>query len=53
MRYFRGAISTDVVGGEVEFEFETSDDATDDEIYGIAKEEAFNWVNWYYEEINN
>ena len=39
MRHFKGAISTDVVGGEVEFEFET--------------EEAFNWVNWYYEEINN
>lgn len=52
-RYFKGTISTDMIGSEVGFEFEASDNATEDEIDTLAKEEAFNWVNWYYEEINN
>lgn len=51
MRKFKGSISTNAVGSECEFDFEVEDDATEEEIEEEARETAFNWVNWEYEEI--
>ena len=51
MRKFKGSICTNAVGSECEFEFEVRDDATEEQIEEEAREAAFNWVNWEYDEI--
>jgi len=51
MRKFKGIISTNVNGSECEFEFEVSENATEEEIEEEAKEAAFNWINWEYREV--
>lgn len=51
MRLFKGVIKTDVQGSEVEFEFEVSDHATQDEIDAEAKQAAFEFVQWHYDEV--
>lgn len=51
MRFFKGQISTDKVGSECEFEFEVEDGATDEEIELEAKDAAFNYIYWNYEEV--
>lgn len=53
MRKFHGAITTDVVGASCPFEFEVEDDATEEEIEAEAKEAAFNWIDWWYEEVKD
>ncbi|WP_225013700.1 hypothetical protein [Pseudomonas aeruginosa] len=50
MRKFKGTIQTDAQGSETQFEFEVEDDATPEEIDEEAREAAFNYVQWYYEE---
>lgn len=50
MRKFKGSIKTDVQGSEIEFEFEVEDDATPEQIDAEAKEAAFDFVQWHYEE---
>lgn len=50
MRTFKGSISTNKFGSECEFEFETEDDATDDQIEELAREVAFEKIEWSYKE---
>lgn len=51
MRKFKGIISTNIVGSECEFEFEVEDDATEEDIEMEARDAAFNWISWEYDEI--
>lgn len=51
MRKIKGVIMTDVVGSEVEFELEVEDDATKEEIDKLAWGEAANWMEWYWERV--
>lgn len=53
MRKFRGSISTDVVGSECQFDFEVEDDATEEEIEEVAQMAAFEFIDWYYKEIED
>lgn len=53
MRKFRGAISTNIVGSERQFDFEVYDDATEEEIEEVAQMAAFELIDWYYEEIED
>lgn len=53
MRKFRGYIGTNQVGSDVYFEFEVPDNATDEEIEEVARDEAFNWVDWHFTEVKN
>lgn len=53
MRKFKGRIMTNIIGSEVDFEFEVDDDATEEEIEEEAKEAAFNYIDWGYEEVIN
>lgn len=51
MRQFKGTIKTDVQGSEVEFDFEVEDDATQAQIEEEAKQAAFEYVQWQFEEV--
>jgi len=51
MRQFKGTIKTDVQGSEVEFEFEVQDNATQEQIEEEAKQAAFEYVQWHFEEV--
>lgn len=51
MRTFTGTIKTDVDGSEVEFEFDVPDEATQEQIEEEAKQAAFDWVQWSYDEV--
>ena len=53
MRKFKGLIRTNKVGSDCHFEFEVDDVATDEEIDDIAKECAFEFIDWYYKEEGN
>ena len=53
MRKFKGTIETNVIGSACEFEFEVEDNATEDEIEEEAKETAFNFINWQYQEVKS
>ena len=44
-------LNADIVGGDIEVEFEVKDDATDDEIEKEAFQQAMNFVDWYWEEV--
>jgi len=51
-RTFRGFIKdTSHCGEGAEFEFEVPVDATEKEIEEIAKEEAFDNIEWHYNEV--
>lgn len=51
MRKFRGKIRTDVDGSECEFEFEVEVGTPKKEIEELAKEAAFNYIDWWYDEV--
>ncbi|MBA1280277.1 DUF7167 family protein [Stutzerimonas stutzeri] len=51
MRQFKGTIKTDVQGSEVVFDFEVEDDATQEQIDEEAKQAAFEFVQWHFEEV--
>lgn len=51
MRKFQGVIKTNIVGSGCSFEFEVEDDATEKEIEEAAREQAFENIDWYYEEV--
>ena len=51
MRQFKGTIKTDVQGSEVEFDLEVEDDATQEQIEEEAKQAAFEYVHWHFEEV--
>lgn len=51
MRTFTGVIRTDNVGSECEFEFEVEDDATPQQIEAEARDAAFDWIDWHYDEV--
>lgn len=51
MRTFKGTIKTDVEGSEVDFVFEVEDNATDAQIEEEAKQAAFEFVQWHYDEV--
>lgn len=53
MRYFKGGVSTNLVGSDCSFEFEVEDDATEEEIEEIAREAAFDYIDWWYDEVND
>ncbi len=48
MKLVKGSIRTDKVGSACEFEFEVEDDATAEEIEEMARDMAFNHVEWNY-----
>jgi hypothetical protein len=50
MKRFIGWVRTNKVGSECEFEFETEDDATDEERWAAAKEAMFEQLEWSYDE---
>lgn len=50
MKKYTGYIETDKVGSTCNFEFEVENDATEEEIEEIAREEAFSLIEWSYEE---
>lgn len=50
-RKFKGYIQTDKVGSTCEFEFEVADDATEEQIEEVAREHAFDRVNWSFDEV--
>ena len=50
MKKYTGYIETNKVGSTCNFEFEVEDDATEEAIEEIAKETAFNLIEWSYEE---
>jgi len=50
MKKFTGVICTNKVGSDCHFEFEVEDDATEEEIDEMAKEVAFESIDWYYEQ---
>jgi hypothetical protein len=52
MREFKGFIKTDKVGSLCEFKFEVENDASDTDIEEIAKECAFELIEWNYEEVS-
>lgn len=49
MKTVTGYIATNKVGSQCEFEIEVEDDATDEEIEDMAKDAAFNCIEWSYE----
>lgn len=49
MRKFVGTINLE--GFKVEFEFETEDNATVEEIEITGKETAFGYIDWHYTEV--
>ncbi len=49
MRKFKGLARTNKVGSDCHFEFEVDDE----EIEDIAKECAFEFIDWYYKEVDN
>ena len=50
MRNFKGTIATDKVGSACDFEFEAEDNATEDEIETLARDAAFERIEWGFEE---
>lgn len=48
MKKYIGFIETNRVGSKCEFEFEADELATEEELEELAKESAFNLVNWNY-----
>ena len=50
MKKFTGVIRTNKVGSDCHFEFEAEDDATEEEIDEIAREFAFESIDWHYEQ---
>ena len=53
VRKFKGTIGTDNVGSECEFEFEIEDYATNKDIENAAKEVAFEYIYWNYDEVKD
>lgn len=51
MRRFKGSVKTDVYGSDCDFKFEVEDTATEEEIEQEARETALNYVDFYYEEV--
>lgn len=51
MRKIRAYLNANIVGGDIEVEFEVEDDATDDEIEKEAFQQVMNFVDWYWEEV--
>lgn len=51
MRKFEGCIATNKVGSGCHFEFEVDDDATLEEIEEIARETAFQEIEWWFDEV--
>lgn len=51
MRRFRGYIKTNRIGSRSEFDFEVDEDATSAQIEEIARETAFDQIEWNYEEV--
>jgi len=50
MRKFKGVIRTNKVGSDCQFEFEVDDDATEGEIEEVARECAFELIDWHFTE---
>ena len=48
MKIIQGQIRTSKVGSACEFEFEVEDDATPDEIESMARDAAFDLIEWNY-----
>jgi hypothetical protein len=51
VRKFKGHVTIGLVGCKREFEFEMEDDASDDDLEEAAREEMYNIVNYWYEEV--
>ncbi len=53
MKKFTGTIRTNKQGSDCHFDFEVADDATEKEIDEIARECAFEFIDYWYEEDQN
>ena len=53
MRVVKWQLETGFVNGVHSGEFEVKDDATEDEIEEMAKEEAFDRIDWSYEVVES
>ena len=51
MRNFTGTIRTNKIGSECEFEFKVEDDTTPENIEELAREQAFQLIEWNFEEV--
>lgn len=48
MKKYVGFIETNKVGSKCEFDFEADESSTDEEIEELARDAAFNLINWNY-----
>lgn len=48
MKVIEGSIATEKVGSRCGFRFEVPDDTTPEEIEELAREAAFDRVDWHY-----
>lgn len=48
MKTVQGYIQTNKIGSECQFEFDVEDDATEEEIEEMAKDAAFQHIEWSY-----
>jgi len=48
MKRIQGSIATDKVGSRCHFDFEVDDDCTPEEIEELAREAAFERIEWGY-----
>lgn len=53
MRLIKGHTETGIAGSIHEWEFEVEDDATSEEIEGIARQFAFENIDWSYWEVTD
>jgi len=51
VREFKGSIRTSIDGSQCAFEFEVDANATDEEIEQVARESAFDNIEWSYKEV--
>lgn len=50
MRKFIASIATSKVGSQCDVEFEVDDDATEEQIEEAARDAAFEYIDWWWEE---
>ena len=50
MRKFIASIATSKVGSQCDAEFEVDDDATEEQIEEAARDAAFEYIDWWWEE---
>lgn len=53
MKHYKGYVKTNILGSDMEFEFDMEDDATEEEINNIALECMWECIEMDYEEVES